>query len=222
MSYQVGIDLGTTYTAAAVHRDEKASIFSLGGRAAAIPSVVLLREDETILTGEATVRRAITGPSGSLVSSSVGSATPPRSSSGAVRTPAEALMARLLRAVLDEVTTRDGASVSRIAVSHPANWGPCEQLDLFRQALRLAGLDQDSVVTLTEPEAAAISTPTRNGSRKGRSSVYDLGGGTFDACVLQRTHGGSTSSASPRASSAWAASTSAASSPTSPAPSTSH
>ena len=39
-------------------------------------------------------------------------------------------------------------------MSHPANWGPYK-LDLFRQALRLAGLDEASVVTLTEPEAAA-------------------------------------------------------------------
>ena len=60
--YALGIDLGTTYTAAAVWRDGRAQIVSLGGRGAAIPSVVLLREDETFLTGEAANRRGLTEP----------------------------------------------------------------------------------------------------------------------------------------------------------------
>ena len=50
MGYVVGIDLGTTFTAAAVWRDGSAQIASLGSRGAAIPSVVLLRGDETELT----------------------------------------------------------------------------------------------------------------------------------------------------------------------------
>ncbi len=50
--YVLGVDLGTTYSAAAVWRDGRAEIASLGSRAAAIPSVVFLREDETVLTGE--------------------------------------------------------------------------------------------------------------------------------------------------------------------------
>ncbi|MEZ5342858.1 MAG: Hsp70 family protein [Acidimicrobiales bacterium] len=62
MGYQLGIDLGTTYTAAAVFRDGDSRIFPLGGRSASMPSVVHLREDETVLTGEAAVRRAITEP----------------------------------------------------------------------------------------------------------------------------------------------------------------
>ena len=62
MGYVVGIDLGTTFTAAAVWRDGSAQIASLGSRGSAIPSVVLLREDETELTGEAADRRAMTAP----------------------------------------------------------------------------------------------------------------------------------------------------------------
>ena len=62
MSYQVGIDLGTTYTAAATFKDGRADTFALGNQAASIPSVVLLREDETVLTGESAVRRAISEP----------------------------------------------------------------------------------------------------------------------------------------------------------------
>ena len=62
MSYELGVDLGTTYTAAAVHRGDRTSIVELGNRAASIPSVIFLREDETILTGEAANRRGVTEP----------------------------------------------------------------------------------------------------------------------------------------------------------------
>ena len=53
MTYQLGVDLGTTYTAAAIHRDGRTDIFELGNRSSTIPSVIFLGEDGTILTGEA-------------------------------------------------------------------------------------------------------------------------------------------------------------------------
>ena len=59
MGYTVGIDLGTTYTAAAVMSGAQPHVIHLGNRAAAIPSVVFLH-DGTMLTGEAAVRRGVT------------------------------------------------------------------------------------------------------------------------------------------------------------------
>ena len=80
MTYRLGVDLGTTWTAAAVWEGGKATIFPLGQQRAAIPSVVLLRADGTVLTGEAALRRASPNPSGWPGSSSAASATPHRSS----------------------------------------------------------------------------------------------------------------------------------------------
>jgi ABC-type microcin C transport system duplicated ATPase subunit YejF len=51
--FLIGVDLGTTYTAAAVWRDGRNDVVNLGNRAQAIPSVVLLRDDGTVLVGEA-------------------------------------------------------------------------------------------------------------------------------------------------------------------------
>ena len=62
MGYVLGIDLGTTYTAVATYRDGRAQIVSIGTRAAAIPSVVFLRQDSAVLTGEAADRRALSEP----------------------------------------------------------------------------------------------------------------------------------------------------------------
>ena len=62
MSYRVGVDLGTTYSSAAVAREGRAQIVPLGNRAAVVPSVVLARDDGSLLTGEAAEARAATEP----------------------------------------------------------------------------------------------------------------------------------------------------------------
>ena len=61
--YAVGIDIGTTYTAAAVWRNGRAEIVPLGSHSAAIPSAVFLRPDGSFLTGESAYRRRLSEPS---------------------------------------------------------------------------------------------------------------------------------------------------------------
>ena len=58
MSYGLGVDLGTTFTAAAVARDGRVAMATLGDHTDAVPSVVLIRADGTVLTGGAAERRA--------------------------------------------------------------------------------------------------------------------------------------------------------------------
>jgi actin-like ATPase involved in cell morphogenesis len=184
--YALGIDLGTTFTAAATLRDRHAEIASLGSRAAAIPSVVLLREDETFVTGETANRRGLTEPHrvAREFKRRLGDTTPILL--GGVPYSAEALMARLLRSVVEEVSRREGGQPSAICVSHPANWGPYKT-DLLRQAVRMSGLEQPVTLT-TEPEAAAAFYAQQQRIEPGSVvAVYDLGGGTFDAAVLRKT-----------------------------------
>lgn len=187
MSYYVGIDLGTTFSGAAIAREGTVTMFNLGSRSAAVPSVVLLRADEQVLTGEAAVRRALSEPErvAREFKRRLGDTTPILV--GGSPYSAEALSARLLRSVLDEIRTREGGDPAGVAVTHPANWGPYK-VDLLRQGLRLADLDADEVVLVSESEAAAISYASTERVEPGQIvAVYDLGGGTFDAAVLRRT-----------------------------------
>ena len=187
--YVLGIDLGTTYTAGATWRDGRVEIASLGSRGTAIPSVVLLRQDETFLTGESANRRALTEPErvAREFKRRLGDTTPILL--GGVPYSAEALMARLLRWTVDEVATREGAEPSAICVCHPANWGPYK-MDLLRQAVRMTNLEQPVTFT-TEPEAAAVFyAQGRHIDPGALVAVYDLGGGTFDAAVLSKTETG--------------------------------
>ena len=97
MTYQLGVDLGTTYTAAAVFREGRARVVELGGRTATIPSVIFLRDDETILTGEAANRRGLTEPGrvAREFKRRVGDPTPILL--GGTPYSAESLMSKLLR-----------------------------------------------------------------------------------------------------------------------------
>ncbi|GAA5106574.1 Hsp70 family protein [Haloechinothrix salitolerans] len=184
--YTLGIDLGTTFTAAATWRDGHAEIASLGSKAAVIPSVVLLRDDEEVLTGEAANRRGLSEPQrvAREFKRRFGDTTPILLG-GAPHSP-EALTAKLLRAVIDDVAEREGEQPSRICVCHPANWGPYKR-DLLDQVIRLANIDQPVRFT-TEPEAAAACYAHQQRVEVGSVvAVYDLGGGTFDATVLRKT-----------------------------------
>jgi molecular chaperone DnaK (HSP70) len=56
-TYRLGIDLGTTYTAAAVARGDGTQMVPLGIRTPEIPSVVAVMGDE-VLVGDAAQRQA--------------------------------------------------------------------------------------------------------------------------------------------------------------------
>ncbi len=188
MTYSLGLDLGTTYTAAAVCRDGHCEISPLGTRSAVIPSVVHLGADGATLTGEAAQRRLTIDPSrvAREFKRRIGDPTPLLVGGSPIA--AEALTARLAKAVVAMVSEREGASPERITVTHPAAWGPFK-LDLLRQAMRMA--DLSSVSFLSEPEAAAWEyAATRPVAPGSTIAVYDLGGGTFDATVLRATADG--------------------------------
>lgn len=161
MGYALGLDLGTTFSAAAVHRDGRADMVSLSNHASAIPLLVFLRADEEILVGDAAERRGLTEPQrlAREFKRRMGDATPIML--GSTPYSAERITGVLMREVVAAVTRLEGEPPERVAITHPANWGPYKT-DLLRQAAAMAGL-RDAIL-LTEPIAAALhyaSTPVR-------------------------------------------------------------
>jgi molecular chaperone DnaK len=183
--YSLGIDLGTTFSAAAVAREGRAEIVPLGNRAAAIPSVLFFGEDGQFKVGDAAIPRGISASDrfAREFKRRLGDPTP-LVVGGTAWSP-EALMGELLRHVFDATAEREGGPAERLALTHPANWGSFK-LDLLTQAVRLAGLRVDRY--LSEPEAAAFAYAAAAADRLPTGAliaVYDLGGGTFDATVLR-------------------------------------
>lgn len=193
MSYQLGIDLGTTYTAAAISRaTERApagvDVVTLGARSATVASVMYLADDGSVLVGEAAERRSLTDPDRVVreFKRRIGDDVPLMI--GGRQYQAHELGARLVRWVVDLVAEREGGPPRRIAVTHPASWGQYKK-DLLNNALRTVGL---SVTFLAEPQAAAVSYASAERIDQGAAvAVYDLGGGTFDAAVVRNTGRGS-------------------------------
>jgi actin-like ATPase involved in cell morphogenesis len=186
--YVLGIDVGTTYTAAAISRGGVAEMLALGSSGTTIPSVVLLRDDGEVLAGEAAERRAVTEPTriAREFKRRIGDPTP--IIVGGTPYGAESLVAHLIRTVLETAQGQEGAAPARVVLTHPASWSEFK-IDLLRQAARLAGVNDADVVT--EPEAAALHYVSQERIEPGQViAVYDLGGGTFDAAVLRRTADG--------------------------------
>jgi molecular chaperone DnaK len=154
----------------------------LGSRRAAIPSVVLLDGDDLVV-GEAAALRASGEPSRVAREFKRRVGDPVPILVGGVPMAAETLMARTLARVVEQVTATEGAPPDALAVTHPANWGEYK-LDLFRQAIRQAGVEVTHLVP--EPVAAASFYAAQRRPAPGSLvAVYDLGGGTFDAAVVR-------------------------------------
>jgi hypothetical protein len=182
MGYQLGVDLGTTFTAAAVARGGRAEPVTLGTNSAAVPSVVYLGDDGLIV-GHVAQRRATTDPSrvAREFKRRVGDPTPILVGGSPVA--ADLLMARLLDWVVGEVSGWEGGPPDALAVTHPANWGRYK-LDLLAQAIRHVGLQVDRLIP--EPVAAATFYASQRSLAQGTViAVYDLGGGTFDATLVR-------------------------------------
>lgn len=186
MTYQVGIDVGTTFTAAAVHRDGVARVFSLSESRVVAPTMVAEDDAGQLLVGWSAARQLREHPERVVHSFKrrIGDRTP--ISLGARSYEPSWYMAQLIGAVITEVTRREGDAPSRVALTHPASWNAHKMARLLRAA-STAGLKPDATVLLSEPEAAAVAyTTTAEIADGALIAVYDLGGGSFDTAVLRR------------------------------------
>ncbi|MGH3852645.1 MAG: Hsp70 family protein [Pseudonocardiaceae bacterium] len=190
MSYWLGIDAGTTFTAAAICRAEVGrralpEVFPLGTRSTAVSSVVYLAPDGRVVVGEAAERRVVTHPERVVreFKRRIGDEVP--MVIGGAPHSAPEIAAKVLRWVIDRVEQREGGPAAGIVITHPASWGSYKTQTMAR-ALRAAGLPE--ITFRTEPEAAAASYALQERISSGSTiAVYDLGGGTFDAAVVRKT-----------------------------------
>ncbi|MER5337446.1 Hsp70 family protein [Micromonospora sp. NPDC002717] len=201
--YGVGIDLGTSFTAAATASAWALDMVPLAGQAVVTPSVACVDEKGALLTGEAADRLGLQDPSRAAreFKRRLGDPTPVILD-GAPYSPT-ALMAALLRSVVDTVSQAQGGPPDRIVLTHPAVWGPYRR-EQFAAIPHLAGLprpqaepgsvagsDGPTVITTTEPVAAATYyCSTQPLPPDGLLAVYDLGGGTFDSAVVRNGRDG--------------------------------
>ncbi|GAA4218673.1 Hsp70 family protein [Actinocatenispora rupis] len=184
--FRLSIDYGTSNTVAVLRGpDGRATPLVFDG-APLLPSAVYLGTDGQLGTGRDAARSARLDP---------GRYEPHpkrRIDDGEVlladrAVPVAELAAATLRRVAAEARRVAGGPVASLVMTCPVAWGPTRRAMLSDAAAR-AGLPAPTLVP--EPVAAATYFVSALGHQvpPGRSVVvYDLGGGTFDACVVRRT-----------------------------------
>jgi molecular chaperone DnaK len=201
----IGIDLGTTNSCAAVVKDGRPYVIPSREGHATVPSIVALNSRNAIVVGHLARAQLLVNPretvSGAkrLIGRRFDSApvqeirakygyqvVADADGMAAVRLgPAtlslEQVSALVLREVREVAQNHLGEEVNRAVITVPAYYDE-RQRQAVRQAGALAGLRVERI--LNEPTAAALAYAYGRHLNQ-RVMVYDLGGGTFDASVLE-------------------------------------
>ena len=181
MSY-LGIDLGTTNSVAIIYNDKTNEIdtVKVDGGDEILPSAVNYSE-EGVIVGQEAKAGAIIYPETTMVSVKryMGS-TEPIALGEYAKLPEE-VSADIIKKLKAAAEEQSGEVFDEVVITHPAYFND-RQIFATKQAGILAGFKD--VFLVSEPLAAAIEYGYRQGYAQ-TLMVYDLGGGTFDACVLK-------------------------------------
>ncbi|MFZ2535007.1 molecular chaperone DnaK [Methanothrix sp.] len=185
MSKIIGIDLGTSNSAAAVLIGGRPTIIpsaegtSVGGKA--FPSYVAFTKDGQVLVGEPAKRQSITNPEGTVqgIKRKMGTDYKVRVLDKEY-TP-EDISAQILRKIKTDAETYLADSVDKAVITVPAYFND-NQRQATKDAGTIAGLEVVRIIN--EPTAAALAFGLdKVGEHK--IMVFDLGGGTLDVTIME-------------------------------------
>jgi len=178
----LGIDLGTTNSAAIIYNDkiDSLEVVKVDGTDEILPSVVCYH-DEGVIVGAEAKAGAIIYPESTIISVKRLMGDGEKLNIGGMEKSPEDVSAEILRKLKQAAESQSGERFDEVVITHPAYFND-RQIYATKQAGLLAGFK--NVYLLSEPLAAAIEYGYRQ-SYAQTLLVYDLGGGTFDACVLR-------------------------------------
>jgi actin-like ATPase involved in cell morphogenesis len=177
-----GIDLGTTNSCIYVVTPEGPSLVLDDQKRKTFPSVVHIGRDGKASIGYAAKNRMGELPAPvATIKRKMGSNE--MVTLGKERETPVQVSARILRFLKELATNQEHEEVDRAVVTVPAYFGHIQRQQTD-QAAREAGFRE--VTTLLEPVAAALAYTLSSERERLRIFVYDLGGGTFDATVLEK------------------------------------
>ena len=181
MAY-LGIDLGTTNSVGVLYNDktDALEVVKIDGTDEILPSVVSYTE-EGVITGADAKAGAIIYPEATVISVKRLMGSGENINIGSLTKTPEEISAEILRKLKTSAEAQTGDKYNEVVITHPAYFND-RQIFATKTAGQLAGFKD--VYLLSEPLSAAIEYGFRQGLAQ-TIMVYDLGGGTFDACVLK-------------------------------------
>ena len=183
----IGFDLGTTISvASAVDRSGKPVPIRGAVGSHLIPSAIYF--DTNVVVGESALELGLQDPEGLSEAFKRDIGKPHYSRDiRSFKVPPEVLTAFLIRHMLDNVRSSLG-DVSEVVITVPAFFDE-KKRTATQQSAQMAGVKVADIIN--EPTAAAIAAgyemlkSNAAGSQPKKLLVYDLGGGTFDATLLE-------------------------------------
>jgi len=185
MAKIIGIDLGTSNSAAAVMQGNRPVIIpsaegvSLGGKA--FPSYVAFTKDGQRLTGEPARRQAVTNTEGTAYAFKRKMGTDYKYSIRGKDYRPQELSAFLLQKIKQDAEAFLGEKVDKAVITVPAYFND-NQRQATKDAGEIAGLEVVRIIN--EPTAASLAFGLdKTGEQK--ILVFDLGGGTLDVTLME-------------------------------------
>ena len=186
MAKIIGIDLGTSNTAAAVMEGGKVTIIpsaegtSVGGKA--FPSYVAFAKDGQMLVGEPARMQAVANPGGTAAAFKRKMGTDHKYNIGGKEFTPQQLSAFLLQKVKRDAEAFLGDKVEKAVITVPAYFND-NQRQATKDAGTIAGLEVVRLVN--EPTAAALAYGIDKEGKDQKIMVFDLGGGTLDVTIME-------------------------------------
>jgi len=186
MSKIIGIDLGTSNSAAAAMQGGRPAIIpsaegtSLGGKA--FPSFVAFSKDGQLLVGEPARRQAVSNPDGTVYAIKRKMGTDYKVNiNGKIFTPQQ-ISAFILQKIKRDAEAFLGEKVEKAVITVPAYFND-NQRQATKDAGSIAGLEVVRIIN--EPTAAALAYGLDKSGKDMKIMVFDLGGGTLDVTIME-------------------------------------
>ena len=186
MAKIIGIDLGTSNSAAAVMMGGKPAIIqaaegtSIGGKA--FPSYVAFTKNGELLVGEPARRQAITNPENTIVAAKRKMGTNYVFKIQDKEYKPQQISAFILQKIKRDAEAFLGEKLEKVVITVPAYFDD-NQRQATKDAGTIAGLDVVRIIN--EPTAAALAFGLDKSKQDMKILVFDFGGGTLDVTIME-------------------------------------
>ncbi|HHT9110583.1 MAG TPA: molecular chaperone DnaK [Candidatus Brocadiaceae bacterium] len=185
MAKIIGIDLGTSNSAAAVLIGGKPTIIpsaegsTLGGKA--FPSYVAFTKDGEKLVGEPARRQSVSNPEGTIYAIKRKMGTDYKATVRGKSFTPQQISAFILQKIKQDAEAFLGERVEKAVITVPAYFND-NQRQATKDAGTIAGLDVVRIIN--EPTAASLAYGLDKVHESQKILVFDFGGGTLDCTVM--------------------------------------
>ncbi len=186
MAKIIGIDLGTSNSAAAVLEGGRPAIIpsaegtTVGG-GKAFPSYVAFTKDGQLLVGEPARRQAVSNPEGTVYAFKRKMGTEHKYKIWGKEYTPQQLSAFLLQKIKRDAEAFLGEKVEKAVITVPAYFND-NQRQATKDAGTIAGLEVVRIIN--EPTAASLAYGLDKAGKNQKILVFDLGGGTLDVTLM--------------------------------------